>query len=99
MSPVAGADAGALVSTDLAVGGMTCAACVGRVEKRLARIDGVSAGVNLATGRARVLHPAAVPVAELVAAVERAGYTAEPAPEGWASECRTRSRRSGGGCW
>ncbi|MEV7357751.1 heavy metal translocating P-type ATPase [Kitasatospora sp. NPDC088264] len=82
MSPVAGADAGALVSTDLAVGGMTCAACVGRVEKRLARIDGVTAGVNLATGRARVLHPAGVPVAELVAAVERAGYTAELAPAG-----------------
>ncbi|MFF0414691.1 heavy metal translocating P-type ATPase [Kitasatospora sp. NPDC004745] len=70
------------MSTDLAVGGMTCAACVGRVEKRLARIDGVTAGVNLATGRARVLHPAGVPVAELVAAVERAGYTAAPAPEG-----------------
>ncbi|MER8101914.1 heavy metal translocating P-type ATPase [Kitasatospora sp. NPDC094016] len=82
MSPVAGADAGALVSTDLAVGGMTCAACVGRVEKRLARIDGVTAGVNLATGRARVLHPAGVSVAELVAAVERAGYTAESAPAG-----------------
>lgn len=82
MSPVAGADAGALVSTDLAVGGMTCAACVGRVEKRLARIDGVTAGVNLATGRARVLHPAGVSVAELVAAVERAGYTAELAPAG-----------------
>ncbi|MFJ3218920.1 heavy metal translocating P-type ATPase [Kitasatospora sp. NPDC086801] len=82
MSPVAGADAEALVSTDLTVGGMTCAACVGRVEKRLARIDGVTAGVNLATGRARVLHPAGVPVAELVAAVERAGYTAELAPEG-----------------
>ncbi|MFJ9442048.1 heavy metal translocating P-type ATPase [Kitasatospora sp. NPDC101235] len=71
-----------VVATDLAVGGMTCAACVGRVEKRLARIDGVTAGVNLATGRARVLHPAGVPVAELVAAVERAGYTAEPLPEG-----------------
>ncbi|MFE7526232.1 heavy metal translocating P-type ATPase [Kitasatospora sp. NPDC057542] len=71
-----------VVATDLAVGGMTCAACVGRVEKRLARIDGVTAGVNLATGRARVLHPAGVPVAELVAAVERAGYTAEPLPAG-----------------
>lgn len=82
MSPVAGADAQAPVSTDLAVGGMTCAACVGRVEKRLARIDGVTAGVNLATGRARVLHPAGVSVAELVAAVERAGYTAELAPDG-----------------
>ncbi|MFB6888314.1 heavy metal translocating P-type ATPase [Kitasatospora sp. NPDC056327] len=61
---------------------MTCAACVGRVEKRLARIEGVSAGVNLATGRARVLHPAGVGVEELVAAVERAGYTAEPARAG-----------------
>ncbi|MFJ9772974.1 heavy metal translocating P-type ATPase [Kitasatospora sp. NPDC101157] len=65
------------MSTDLAVGGMTCAACVGRVEKRLSRIDGVTAGVNLATGRARVLHPAGVSVEELVAAVERAGCTAE----------------------
>ncbi|MFI9363355.1 heavy metal translocating P-type ATPase [Kitasatospora sp. NPDC053057] len=82
MSPVAGADSGALVSTDLAVGGMTCAACVGRVEKRLGRIDGVTAGVNLATGRARVLHPAGVSVEELVAAVERAGYTAELASAG-----------------
>ncbi|MFJ8472503.1 heavy metal translocating P-type ATPase [Kitasatospora sp. NPDC094011] len=61
---------------------MTCAACVGRVEKRLGRIDGVTAGVNLATGRARVLHPAGVSAAELVAAVERAGYTAELAPAG-----------------
>ncbi|MEV7780966.1 heavy metal translocating P-type ATPase [Kitasatospora sp. NPDC088351] len=82
MSSVAGADAGALVSTDLAVGGMTCAACVGRVEKRLARIDGVTAGVNLATGRARVVHPVGVAVEELVAAVERAGYTAELASAG-----------------
>ncbi|MGW4894060.1 heavy metal translocating P-type ATPase [Kitasatospora sp. NPDC004240] len=61
---------------------MTCAACVGRVEKRLARIDGVTAGVNLATGRARVLHPAGVPVGELVAAVEAAGYDAEPVAPG-----------------
>jgi P-type Cu+ transporter len=72
-----------LATTDLVVGGMTCAACVARVEKRLARLPGVSAGVNLATGRARVLHPPAVPVADLVAAVERAGYTARPvAPTG-----------------
>ncbi|MFC9325629.1 heavy metal translocating P-type ATPase [Kitasatospora sp. NPDC057015] len=64
--------------TDLTVGGMTCAACVGRVEKRLSRIEGVRATVNLATGRARVLHPAGVTAADLVAAVERAGYTAGP---------------------
>ncbi len=78
----AAAESEALVSTDLAVGGMTCAACVSRVEKRLARIEGVSAGVNLATGRARVLHPAGVGLEDLVAAVERAGYTAELAPDG-----------------
>ncbi|MEW2546193.1 heavy metal translocating P-type ATPase [Streptomyces sp. NPDC047002] len=62
---------------------MTCAACVSRVEKRLGRLDGVSATVNLATGTARVLHPAATPADDLVAAVEGAGYRAEvrrPAP-------------------
>ncbi|MBC7273670.1 MAG: cation-translocating P-type ATPase, partial [Streptomyces sp.] len=65
-----------LVTTDLAVGGMTCAACVTRVEKRLGRLDGVTASVNLATGRARVSHPADVSAEDLVAAVEKAGYTA-----------------------
>lgn len=64
------------ITTDLSVGGMTCAACVNRVEKRLAKIEGVSATVNLATGRARVAHPSGVTAHELVAAVERAGYTA-----------------------
>ncbi|MFB7183335.1 heavy metal translocating P-type ATPase [Streptomyces sp. NPDC056257] len=59
---------------------MTCAACVNRVEKRLARLDGVSATVNLATGKARVSHPPAVTPQDLVAAVERAGYTAELPP-------------------
>ncbi|WP_051807433.1 heavy metal translocating P-type ATPase [Streptomyces sp. NRRL F-2664] len=56
---------------------MTCAACVHRVEKRLARLGGVTASVNLATGRARVHHPADVRPGDLVAAVERAGYEAE----------------------
>ncbi|MDF2255728.1 heavy metal translocating P-type ATPase [Streptomyces ferralitis] len=55
---------------------MTCAACVSRVERRLTRIEGVTAGVNLATGRARVVHPTGVGAAELIACVERAGYTA-----------------------
>ncbi len=74
------------VTTDLVVRGMTCAACVNRVEKRLARLEGVTAAVNLATGRARVSHPAAVPVEDLLTAVGRAGYEAEPAPA-----ARTRS--------
>ncbi|MGI5256248.1 heavy metal translocating P-type ATPase [Streptomyces angustmyceticus] len=62
---------------------MTCAACVGRVERKLGRLDGVAATVNLATGRATVRHPAAVSVTDLVTTVEAAGFTArphEPAP-------------------
>ncbi|MEU6732689.1 heavy metal translocating P-type ATPase [Streptomyces physcomitrii] len=67
--------------TDLAVGGMTCAACVRRVEKKLAKLDGVNATVNLATGRARISHPPQLTPAELIGAVEGAGYTATlPAP-------------------
>ncbi|WP_225823933.1 heavy metal translocating P-type ATPase [Streptomyces naphthomycinicus] len=73
----------ALVTTDLTIGGMTCAACVKRVEKKLAGLDGVTATVNLATGRARVSHPARIGPGELVATVERAGYTAAlPEPPG-----------------
>ncbi|MBP8532696.1 cation-translocating P-type ATPase [Streptomyces sp. MK37H] len=64
------------VVTDLSVGGMTCAACVRRVEKKLARLDGVTANVNLATGRARVNHPPGVGPDQLIAAVEQAGYSA-----------------------
>ncbi|MCG0065480.1 MULTISPECIES: heavy metal translocating P-type ATPase [Streptomyces] len=72
-----------LVTTDLTVGGMTCAACVQRVEKKLGRLDGVTASVNLATGRARVSHPPHIGPGELVAVVERAGYTAAlPEPPG-----------------
>ena len=61
---------------DLAVGGMTCAACAGRVERTLNRLDGVSATVNLATERARVDAPAGTDPDALIAAVEGAGYTA-----------------------
>ncbi|NUO44572.1 MAG: cation-translocating P-type ATPase, partial [Streptomyces sp.] len=55
---------------------MTCAACVRRVEKKLGKLDGVTATVNLATGRARVSHPAGISPRELVETVEKAGYTA-----------------------
>ncbi|MET3466959.1 MULTISPECIES: heavy metal translocating P-type ATPase [Microbacterium] len=60
----------------LDIEGMTCASCVARVEKRLQRLDGVHATVNLATESARVEHPAAVSVDDLVEAVGQAGYTA-----------------------
>ncbi|WP_217213631.1 cation-translocating P-type ATPase [Streptomyces sp. AC550_RSS872] len=79
-----------MTTTDLTVGGMTCAACVRRVEKKLARLEGVTATVNLATGRARVSHPPDVRPEELVATVEQAGYTAAlPEPP------KQRERRSG----
>ncbi|NJP46348.1 heavy metal translocating P-type ATPase [Actinacidiphila epipremni] len=67
-----------LTVTDLTVTGMTCAACVARVEKRLARLDGVTATVNLATSTAHIAHPASLTAADLVAAVEAAGYGAQP---------------------
>jgi len=64
------------VELDLAIDGMTCASCVARVEKRLGRLDGVTATVNLATERARVTAPASIDPALLVAEVQKAGYGA-----------------------
>lgn len=67
-------------SFELAIGGMTCASCVGRVEKALRQVPGVvEANVNLATERAAV-HGVrgVVDVAALIAAVEQAGYEASP---------------------
>jgi len=79
----AAAPGGAVRAVELAIGGMTCASCAARVEKKLSRLDGVTATVNLATGTARVTCPAAMPVTDLVSAVEQAGYTAAlPAPPG-----------------
>ncbi|EPD86930.1 copper-translocating P-type ATPase [Microbacterium sp. oral taxon 186 str. F0373] len=60
----------------LEIEGMTCASCVARVEKRLERIDGVSASVNLATESARVHYPSGLDAAALIAAVREAGYDA-----------------------
>jgi Cu+-exporting ATPase len=66
---------------ELAIGGMTCASCAARVEKKLNRMDGVTATVNYATEKARVSYPAGVEVADLIATVVKTGYTAEqPAP-------------------
>lgn len=66
---------------ELEIGGMTCASCAMRIEKKLNKLDGVNATVNYATEKARVTAPAGVDQAELIAAVEAAGYRAElPAP-------------------
>jgi len=69
-------------SVELAIGGMTCASCAARVEKKLNRLDGVTATVNFATEKAKVTFPAEVTVDDLVATVEKTGYSASPpAPE------------------
>jgi Cu+-exporting ATPase len=61
----------------LAIGGMTCGACVARVERALNDLDGVVAQVNYATERATVALPPDVPVERLIERVASAGYTAE----------------------
>ncbi|MEV5505615.1 heavy metal translocating P-type ATPase [Streptomyces orinoci] len=63
---------------ELAIGGMTCASCAARIEKKLNRMDGVTATVNYATEKAKVTHRTDVTVADLVATVEATGYTAAP---------------------
>ncbi|WP_314455912.1 heavy metal-associated domain-containing protein, partial [uncultured Microbacterium sp.] len=60
----------------LDIDGMTCASCVARVEKRLGRVEGVEAAVNLATETARVRYPAGLDTAALIDAVRAAGYDA-----------------------
>ncbi|MGH3911002.1 MAG: cation transporter, partial [Pseudonocardiaceae bacterium] len=85
---------------ELAIGGMTCASCAARIERKLNRIDGVQASVNYATGKARVSFPGSVSTDELVAAVASAGYRAtlpepqrptdEEGPSGELAGLRTR---------
>ena len=66
---------------ELALGGMTCAACANRIERKLNKLDGVTATVNYATEKAQVTYDGTVTPDQLVAAVEAAGYTAAlPAP-------------------
>ncbi|WP_328399184.1 heavy metal translocating P-type ATPase [Streptomyces sp. NBC_00390] len=66
---------------ELAIGGMTCASCAARIEKKLNRMDGVTATVNYATEKAKVAFTGLVGVADLIATVEATGYSAaEPAP-------------------
>ncbi|MGW2234374.1 heavy metal translocating P-type ATPase [Streptomyces sp. NPDC001759] len=65
---------------ELQIGGMTCASCAARVEKKLNRMDGVTATVNFATEKAKVTYPAGIQVADLIATVVKTGYTAEEPP-------------------
>ncbi|MER7584368.1 heavy metal translocating P-type ATPase [Kitasatospora sp. NPDC097691] len=76
----------ASAAVELSIGGMTCASCAARIEKKLNRMDGVTASVNYATEKAKVSFEDGVEVADLIATVEATGYTAAlpepPAAEG-----------------
>ncbi|GAA2240349.1 heavy metal translocating P-type ATPase [Rarobacter faecitabidus] len=65
------------------IGGMSCASCANRIEKKLNRVDGVEAAVNYATEKATLTAPAEIDPAELIKVVEDTGYTATlpPAPQ------------------
>ena len=66
---------------ELAIGGMSCASCAARIERKLNRLTGVTASVNYATEKARINFPDGVTPEELVATVVNTGYTAELAEE------------------
>ena len=67
---------GTIRRAELAIGGMTCASCAARVQKKLNKLDGVTATVNFATAIASVTFPAVMPTRQLISVVEQAGYTA-----------------------
>ncbi len=104
MSTQAGRQAGELpiadaVHVDLAIGGMTCASCAARIEKKLNRLDGVRASVNYATETATVDYdPAAVNPQSLVSTVEATGYTARmPKPRSSAMATAPTAEQAPGG--
>ncbi|HXH80719.1 heavy metal translocating P-type ATPase [Nocardioides sp.] len=77
-----------LTSIELGISGMTCSSCANRIERKLNKLDGVSASVNYATEKAHVTYPHSVTTDDLVSTVEAAGYAArlptaeaEEAPE------------------
>ena len=66
---------------ELSIGGMSCAACAVRIEKKLNKLDEVSASVNYATATARVTAPSSIAVQMLTDVIEAAGYTARGGEE------------------
>ncbi|MBM3717157.1 MAG: heavy-metal-associated domain-containing protein, partial [Actinobacteria bacterium] len=84
-------DAARTAEAVLDIEGMTCASCVARVEKKLRRVDGVDAAVNLATETARVRYPSDLDTTRLVDAVRAAGYDARVRTRGVATTSRSGS--------
>ena len=65
-----------LTDVELAITGMTCASCANRIERKLNKLDGVTATVNYATEKAKVSYPGTVSTDDLLRTVEAAGYAA-----------------------
>ncbi|MGI8577382.1 MAG: heavy metal translocating P-type ATPase [Nocardioidaceae bacterium] len=86
---------------ELAISGMTCASCANRIERKLNKLEGVTATVNYATEKARVSFPRHMSAQDLVSTVEQAGYQAalptpadgDPSEEGASDDDPTRSLR------
>lgn len=89
---------------ELVIGGMTCASCANRIEKKLNKLDGVTATVNYATEKARVDFTGDISPDDLIATVEQAATPPpcprrrwkRPPPNRWR---RIRPPRCGPGCW
>ena len=87
LSPLRAATAAPLIQQiELSIEGMSCAACAVRIEKKLSKLEDVSASVNYATATARVTAPSSVSVGTLTAAIEAAGYTARGGDDAAADE-------------
>ena len=95
-APSTGADG---TDLELLIGGMTCASCAARVEKKLNRVDGVTASVNYATEKATVHAPVGLDPSMLVDVVEQTGYTAELAGDDALAEADERAARELRGLW
>ena len=80
-------------SVELSIGGMTCASCAARIEKKLNKLDGISASVNYATEKAKVTYRGSIDTAQLIAAVAAAGYTAAAPPHSVAPGVKTSKPR------
>lgn len=88
-----GAPGTVTVDVELAIGGMTCASCAARIEKKLNRMDGVEATVNYATEKAKVTYAQGdLSVQDLIATVEKTGYTAAEPPRPCRRAAAARSR-------
>ncbi len=71
---------------ELSIGGMTCASCAARIEKKLNKVDGVQASVNYATEKAKVSYAGDLTAEDLIGVVEATGYSAELPPRADAEE-------------